>query len=364
MKVTRLDIEGLRCVSHAQLRAGDGLQFLVGANGAGKTTVLEAMHLLGYGRSFRSGLRDAVIQRGADASVVFAEIARDREGQHRVGLRRGASDWTARIDESEVASLIELFRVCPVVCFEPGSHALIAGAAEQRRAFLDWSVFHVEPGFLGSWRRHQRALRQRNAGLRAGWADALLAPWEIELSDSAVQVSAQRERVLHRLGTELTRKSAAFLPELGNAYLRINNGFGDRDCTIVDEVIALYQEARDADRERGFTRFGAHRADWSLSFDAAPRREHLSRGQEKLAALAMVLAQVEHFRLEAGEWPLLLLDDLASELDAEHLRRVLDWIFETGLQAWVTGTAVPNGLSERPEPWSLFHVEQGWISPA
>ena len=364
MKVTRLEIRGLRCIAAAQLLAGDGLQFLLGPNGAGKTTVLEAMHLLGYGRSFRSGQRDAVIQRGSDASVVFAEISRDREGQHRVGLRRAAADWSARIDEADVEGLVELFRVCPVVCFEPGSHALIAGPAELRRAFLDWSVFHVEPGFLSAWRRHQRALRQRNAGLRAGWNNSLLLPWEIELAEAAILVAGPRYRVLQALAAHVAQKAESFLPELGAAQLRFGSGFGERDCAGVDEIVALYADARDQDRERGFTRFGAHRADWTLSFEAAPRREHLSRGQEKLAALIMVLAQVEHFHATTAEWPLLLLDDLASELDAEHLGRVVDWLFASGPQAWITGTAVPDALARRDTPWTLFHVEQGLITPA
>lgn len=364
MKILRLDIDGLRCIRHERIEAGGGVQFLLGANGAGKTTVLEALHLLGYGRSFRSGQRDAVIQRGAQESIVFADVERERGGRSRVGLRRAASVWSARIDESDVAGLVDLFRVCPVVCFEPGSHALIAGASELRRAYLDWSVFHVEPDFLSAWRRHQRALKQRNAGLRAGWADRLLEPWEHELADSGRVIAAARSRVIDELRPRVSEKVGAFLPELGDARLSLGSGFGDRDVDDAAAIVAAYASARSLDRERGHTRFGAQRADWSLSFAEAPRKEHLSRGQEKLAALSMELAQVAHFRDRVGEWPVLLLDDLASELDAEHLDRVLDWVFSAGLQAWITGTVIPQALNDRSEPWHLFHVEQGRITPA
>lgn len=363
MKILRLDIDGLRCVQHARISAGDGVHLLVGPNGAGKTTVLEALHLLGYGRSFRSGQRDAVIRRGAEHSLVFAELERGG-GRHRVGLRRAASDWSARIDEVDVAGLVDLFRICPVVCFEPGSHALISGPAELRRAYLDWSVFHVEPDFLPVWRRHQRALKQRNAGLRSGWVDALLEPWEQELADAALQIATIRQRVLDELRGPVIDKANAFLAELGDVSLTLSAGFGDRPTDSVEKLMAAYAEARPLDRDRGHTRFGVHRADWSLAFALAPRREHLSRGQEKLAALIMELAQVEHFRTRTQEWPVLLLDDLASELDREHQQRVLDWMFEAGLQVWITGTEVPTSLQGRTEPWHLFHVEQGAITPA
>lgn len=364
MKIRRLDLEGLRCLQRQRLLPGTAVQFLCGPNGAGKTTVLEALHLLGYGRSFRSGQRDAVIARGCGESLVFAELGREQGGTVRVGLRRGASDWSARVDEADVASFAELFRACPVVCFEPGSHALIAGSSEVRRGYLDWSVFHVEPGFLPAWRRLQRALKQRNAGLRAGWADPLLESWERELAESSLTVSNARRSVLAELAPVVASKARAFLGELGTTELVLNEGFGDRAAASVEEILAAYAEGRSLDRERGFTRFGTHRADWSLSFAEAPRREYLSRGQEKLAALVMELAQVEHFHERTGEWPILLLDDLSAELDGAHLTRVLDWVFGTGIQAWVTGTAVPDALRARPEPWHLFHVEQGAVTPA
>lgn len=364
MKILRLEIDGLRCIRHIRIVAGEGINVLIGPNGAGKTTVLEALHLLGYGRSFRAGQRDAVIQRGASESLVFAEVQRERGGVSRVGLRRAASAWSARIDDGDAPALVDLFRACPVVCFEPGSHSLISGGSELRRAYLDWSVFHVEPDFLPAWRRHQRALKQRNAGLRAAWPDHLLEPWELELADTGLRIHAVRQRVLAELRPQVVAKAAAFLPELGDVVLGLLSGFGDRATDQAAAIATAYADGRGLDRERGHTRFGAHRADWSLGFAAAPRREHLSRGQEKLAALIMELAQVEHFRTRVGEWPVLLLDDLASELDRDHLQRVLDWMDAAGLQVWITGTELPEALRPCASSGSLFHVEQGQVTPA
>ena len=186
MRIDRLDIAGLRCLQKVRIAPTAGVNMFVGANGAGKTTVLEALHLLGFGRSFRAGPRDAVIARGASDSVIFAEVVDSHHGQHRVGLRRGAADWAARVDDSDVAGLLELFRFCPVVCFEPGTHALIAGPGELRRAFLDWSVFHVEPDFLPQWRRSSRAAGANLAWMRASMT--ALMPVRPTLKFSSVEL--------------------------------------------------------------------------------------------------------------------------------------------------------------------------------
>lgn len=364
MLIERLDIEGLRSLSRVRLSGGSGVQVLIGPNGAGKTTVLEAIFLLGYGRSFRAGPRDAVIARGSEATTVFASVVDDQGVAQRLGLRRTSGDWEGRVQDRPVASLIDLFRICPVVCFEPGSHALISGGAELRRAYLDWSVFHVEHDFLAAWRRYQRALKQRNAGLRAGWSDDWLEPWEQELAASGIVVQRCRRHVAQDLFLAIEPLAAIFLPELGAPTLQLNDGWGTERIETSDAARDALRDHRPHDRERGHTRIGAHRADWSLAFPNAPRREHLSRGQEKLVALIMTLAQAAHHRRFLGGWPILLLDDLASELDDGHLRAVLDWVFQSGAQTWITGTFVPSALATHTEPWRLFHVEQGQVTTA
>jgi DNA replication and repair protein RecF len=122
-------------------------------------------------------------------------------------------------------------------------------------------------------------------------------------------------------------------------------------------------EGRARDRERGFTGRGPHRADWSIAFETAPRREHLSRGQEKLCALALVLAQARLHAEVCGEFPVLCLDDLASELDEVHQGRVAELASNTGAQILLTGTAMPKALESSSVSIRGFHVEQGRIRP-
>jgi len=126
-------------------------------------------------------------------------------------------------------------------------------------------------------------------------------------------------------------------------------------------LAGAFADARQRDRERGHTGKGPHRADWTLAFEHAPRREHLSRGQEKLCALALVLAQARLFALQTGEWPILCFDDLASELDQMHQVQVIDQLRASGAQVLITGTERPRALDADLGTVRLFHVEQGRI---
>jgi len=357
MRLENLRIRGLRCLGDVSIPLEPGVTVFAGANGAGKTSVLEATFLLSHARSFRAGAKDALLQRGADALAVFAELRHDDGRRRRLGLGRQGVRWEARMD-GEVVSLSELVGACAVVCFEPGSHALIAGGAEERRRYLDWGVFHVEHEFIVAWRRYQRALKQRNSLLRSNTPtpEALFLPWEAELDATASIIDRLRELYLAALRPHIGRAMAGLLPELGQVELRYRRGWAEE--AALGELLA---SQRGRDLARGHTTIGSHRADWSIVFEHAPLREHLSRGQEKLTALACTLAQAALYAERRGEWPIVCLDDLASELDKDHQAAVVEQLRSVGAQVLVTGTEVPEALQAGPA--RVFHVEQGLLNP-
>ncbi len=356
MRLEKLRIAGLRCLTDVGIELDPGINVFVGPNGAGKTSVLEALFLLSHARSFRTGAKDALTQRGLAQLAIFAEFRLDEERVLRLGLGRSAGRWDARVDGASVG-LGQLVQECAVVCFEPGSHALIAGAAEERRRYLDWGVFHVEHGFLSLWRRYQRALKQRNSLLRSGSlpGDALFEPWEQEMSQAAHHIDQLRGDYLSALRPKLEASALGLLPELGSLELRYRRGWSDEQG-----LAQQLREQRGRDVARGHTTVGAHRADWSLSFEHAPLREHLSRGQEKLVALACVLAQAELYASGSGHWPIVCLDDLASELDQAHQSALVAQLIHANAQLLLTGTELPAAL--RDQPARVFHVEQGQMA--
>lgn len=362
MQVTRLDIRDLRRFGEVSLAPAPGLNLLVGENGAGKTSVIEALHLLAYGRSFRGRVRDGLVRSGAAAVEVFVEWL--EAGPHtprirRAGLRHSGADWTGRLDGESVSQLGELCAALAVVTFEPGSHDLIHGSSDIRRRFVDWGLFHVEPAFMAPWRRYARALKQRNVLLKQRVGDYQLDAWDQELAQTGEALTEQRESYLRQLVPHVTALADELGPALGPARLTYLPGWRREDMPLADALLL----ARDRDLLAGHTSVGPHRADWRLDFAAIPGRDALSRGQAKLAALAVLLAQADLHRAVTDQSPVFCLDDLASELDRAHQRRVLQRLAEAGSQVFVSGTEIPPAVAELGLQHRLFHVEHGRIRP-
>lgn len=359
MQMTRLRIQSLRNLQAVELNPGPGLNLLTGANGAGKTSVLEAIHLLAYGRSFRGRVRDGLIRTGAEALEVFIEWTEPPGNTHRVGLRHRGLTWTGRLDGAPVKRLGALCAAFAAITFEPGSHALVSGGTDMRRRYLDWGLFHVEPDFLSLWQDYHRALKQRNAVLKQGGGGEMLALWDRKLVAAGEPLTQCRAAYLERLQPLLEATATDLLPGLGAARFQFQSGWR-RDQIPLRDALML---ARARDQTTGFTSVGPHRADWRIEHQDKPARETLSRGQMKLIAMAALLAQAEDFAVLRGQWPVVLLDDLASELDAFHQSRVVGRLLACQAQVFVTGTHLPEALAETGQAVTRFHVEQGRVSP-
>jgi DNA replication and repair protein RecF len=357
MHVTRLEIRQLRRFREVALMPAAGVNLITGDNGAGKTSILEALHLMAYGRSFRGRVRDGLVRTGAPALEVFVEWREAARAQPRkAGLRHSGQAWSGRLDGGPVAHLGELCAALAVVTFEPGSHALITGGGEARRRYLDWGLFHVEPRFLPLWRRYSRALKQRNALLKRRAQAAQFDAWDRELAEAGEPLSRERQRYLDGLQPWFAALAAEWIPSLGSTTLEYQPGWRRDEMPLADALML----ARERDLGSGFTSVGPHRADWRIAFGALPGREALSRGQAKLVALSALMAQAEQQAAARGEWPVIAIDDLASELDRAHQQRVLQRLLNTGAQVLITGTEPPAMLAG-VEGLRVFHVEHGEI---
>lgn len=353
MRLIELRLENLRNIASLDLQLAPGMNLFIGPNGAGKTTILEGAYVLSHAQSFRSGQANTLIRRGAERFGVFARVER-QSGPVQVGLSRAAGSWSAKVNNDDAISLGRMLREYAQVCFEPGTHALISGGSDGRRRFLDWGVFHVEPDFTAYVRAFRRALRQRNALLKQSKSDAELDGWDVELTRTGERLSATRRAYFLRYSHALTAALTVYLPELGESHTRYWQGWPE-EMSLEDAL----HETRRVDRSRGYTGHGPQRADWTIAFAEAPLREHLSRGQEKLCALACVLAQARLFADSRGEWPVFALDDLSSELDATHQHLVVDTLSRCGAQVLMSAIEVPDCLRGMNTPACLFHVEHG-----
>jgi DNA replication and repair protein RecF len=308
-------------------------------------------------------VRDGLIRTGCDSLDVFAEWEEPGSRVRRVGLRHSGQAWEGRLDGASVAGLGELCAALAALTFEPGSHALVSGGGEPRRRFLDWGLFHVEQDpqelrFLALWRRHARALKQRNALLKVRASADQFDGWDAELAAAGEALSQYRETYLDRLQPRLRVLAEELTPQLGEARIVFQPGWRRDQLSLADALLL----ARDRDLATGFTSVGPHRADWRIEHAGRPAQEPLSRGQAKLTALAALLAQAQDFASQRGHWPVVLLDDLASELDRNHQQRLLGLLRASGAQVFITGTESLASL-ERVGEIGRFHVEQGALTP-
>ncbi len=348
MHITHLRIENFRNLETAEILPEAGLNYFYGENGAGKTSVLEALFLLSRGKSFRTSSNEELINHQADSFQVFLELY-DQDVCHRLGLERSKKHWRARKDGQDVALLSELSRSLPVVLMEPNSHSLVSGSPDGRRRFLDWGVFHVEPLFLDTWRQYSRGMKQRNAALRGGQTGIIDSLDEI-IAPLGEQLSAYREAYFEKLSQEFSRQLNSDRNSLADIMLRFHPGWKSGS---LKEALAAHRER---DLEQGVSQTGPHRADLLLEREGRPIRSTLSRGEQKNVAACLLLSQAQILKA-CGREPLILLDDLASEFDQHHCRQVLQKALDCASQVWVTGVQVNAPVSEA----TVFHVEHGRV---
>lgn len=351
MSLAEIQVQNLRCIDSTRLELHPRCTLIWGGNGTGKTSLLEAAFLLGRGRSFRTRQTEQLVRRTAQSLTVFG-----RTGgaiTHGVGFEfdrtRGAQ---ARVDGQAAQSLADLTLAFPVQVIDPDVHKLIEEGGRRRRQWLDWAVFHVEPQFRETWFRYARALRQRNAALKNRPAEA--RPWEAELLDQGERIDAARRRIVEQLEPHWRATLTALdCPHATLTYLA-----GWSAAQTFGEAL---QAARSRDEARQTTTVGPHRADVRITVDHKPARDVLSRGQQKLMAAALTLAQLRLLAEATEMTPTLLLDDPAAELDGAHQASFVAEVSRLKCQLLIT--ALQPEIPGFIQPDRVFHVEHGHARP-
>lgn len=355
MTLRRIEIRNFRCIEHADLELDPRCNLISGANASGKTSLLEAAFFLGRGRSFRTPKAETLIRRGQAQLTVASRVEAPGGAVRPVGIRYSQEGFEARAGGQRLAGLADLATIVPVQSIDPEVHRLVEEGPQERRRYLDWGVFHVEPAFVGRWRRYQRALKQRNAALRAGAAEVEVRAWDPELVEAGEALAEARRRYFEHLRPAVASMGARLL------QTPVQLGLGDGWAAGVKFSDALAQ-AWPRDRERGTTQIGPHRADVTVRVGDEPARHRVSRGQQKLTAAAMLLGQLVCDAAEGSPTAALLVDDPAAELDSANLLRLISVVSELPGQLFVTALdPTQAAFSALPTP-RRFHVEHGQIT--
>ncbi|WP_417349331.1 DNA replication/repair protein RecF [Ferrimonas sp.] len=350
MALSQLRLTHFRNIEAADLQPAGGLNLIHGANGSGKTSVLEAIWFLGLGRSFRSLQSHRVIQYQQDAFTLFARI-----GDERVGLQRNRQgEAEVRINGERPERMAELAKLLPLQLITPESFALLLDGPKARREYIDWGAFHSDPQFHLVWARCRRLLKQRNQLLRNQVEDRQIAIWDKQLAQYSQTLTEMRRSWVNSLNGVLEGIIGTFLPQVP-VRVSFSQGWDSKS-----DIEQLLTEQLQRDKQLGYTVSGPHKADLRLRVNNIPVQDVLSRGQLKLLVCALKIAQGVLLSKQHNKQCIYLVDDLASELDAEKRTLLLRQLEQTGSQVFVTAID-PEQLTMIG--WQRkFHVEHGKVT--
>lgn len=360
MRVKSLELHNFRNYKDARIEPSGGVTVFTGPNAQGKTNILEAIQLCCIGRSHRTP-RDEELIRWGEPFARVVTTTEQRDGTHEVAitLSRGQKRRKAvKIGSRQAERIGELFgHVCGVL-FAPEDLQIVKSGPSERRRFLDMQLSQLRPAYFYALQRAVRTLNQRNALLREIAKDASLAKtldlWDEQLAECGAQIVKSRREMIDRLGEYAATVHASLTG--GRETLRLWYISQAADAGDPQErLMARLRAARAEDLRRMSTSVGIHRDDIGISIDGKEARTFASQGQQRSAVLALKLAQLELAWQERGEAPVLMLDDVMSELDPERRRELLERIDR--VQTFVTCTDVSDLAGAKQE--AIYHVEKG-----
>lgn len=360
MSLSRLLINNFRNLTAVDLELSHGFNFLVGENGSGKTSLLEAIFYLGHGRSFKSHISNRIIHYDHDQFTLFGKV---EEAKHEwsVGIQKSRQGETQlKINGEDGKKISDLAHLLPMQVITPEGLTLLNGGPTYRRAFLDWGLFHQHSDFYSHWANLKRLLKQRNAALHQVRSYAELRPWDIELAKLAQIVSAMRASYAEALRPEIEQTCQFFLPEL-EISVSFHQGW-DKESDYAEILASGFER----DRNLGYTMIGPQKADFRFRANGLPVEDVLSRGQLKLLMCALRLAQGEYLMAQKQRPCLFLIDDFASELDPTKRALLAHRLRQSGSQVFVTAITQDqlNQMQWAEQQNDLrFAVQQGQIRP-
>lgn len=369
MQITELTLRSYRSYETLHLAFDPGVQIFLGANAQGKTNIIEALYYAAFGRSHRTSSDAELIRVGADGARIALSFRRhDVPGALSFTFARGARRRIEYAGES--LRQRDLVGILPMVLFSPEDLFLVKGAPALRRRYLDAELSQASPAYYGELLRYTRILKQRNAVLkdireRLAAPDDLL-PWDAQLAKSAAYIVTRRTSAVAQLGALSARVQAVLAAgeELALAYEIAGAGAEDFAEDDMTESLHLWYnkmlcEGRARDIARAATGVGPHLDDLVLRVGGMSLRSYGSQGQQRTGALALKLAELFYLQENVGEAPILLLDDVMSELDADRRRALLDFIRHENIQTFITATDAAYFPAERMGTYR--YVEAGKV---
>ena len=353
MPLQQLESYQFRNLKNPNISFDSGLSIIFGNNASGKTSLLEAIHVLCSGKSFLSASPAKLQQFGTNDFSINGQLTHDPQKHHFQYLSKDRRIHL-KIDNNLVTKVSQYALLQPVQAITPSSFLLLDDSPDRRRRFIDWGVFHVKHAYIDSWHEYQRSLQQRNATLRQGHLKMLDA-WDVEYTRPCLRIDQYREGYIEDLSQRFSRIIRQFMPE-HQVSIQYHRGWPENN-----EFETLLRQSREKDVDRGYTFYGPHRAELSILLDERPARDTASRGQKKLIAYALYIAQAELQQIRGKYSGILLVDDLPSELDNKHQKSVIDLLAQQSMQVVMTCIDLEQIEKSLHQSAKVFHVKQGMV---
>lgn len=361
MHITKVRLESFRNFQAVDFSPHKNLNLIYGDNGAGKSSLLEAIHVLGFGRSFRTSKPDSFIQDKQSQAAGFCEF-NNAVDSVKLGFSRSKSQgYMFSVDGEKTKKVADIVRLLPVQIFTPQSSDLILGPPLGRRRYLDWLLFHVEQSFHNMNSRYTSCLNQRNALLKQfDYTQAIefnkQDVWLNQLAELGESITTLRESYISRLNSEISALYSKFSPEL-NIVLRYTSGW-EKTKTLKDSIASKV----DRDLFRGATSSGPHKADLQFIVDSKNAAEFMSRGQLRLLVSLLLLAEVKVLKELSGKQSIFLIDDVSAELDEATREKFITTVLEQDTQVFVTAIEKQQvSFVQTYNNKKVFHVKHNHV---
>ncbi|GBU09047.1 recombination protein RecF [Gammaproteobacteria bacterium] len=332
MIIKSLKTENFRHLNIDELSFSTQVNIIVGPNGSGKTSILEALYFLSRTRSFRVTDSQKIVSFGQDLLRIFASIESDTQLMQ-IALEKNKQSIIAKKDGEFLHKKTELARLLPVLYLGPDTQMILLDSPKFRRRFLDWGLFHHHPTFLMHWAQYERALKQRNSALKQSLYDKVINSIDQELVIHGNALSLIRAEFTAQIFSAMEPFLKALLADKLDQELQWTMAFKQG---YSDDLASALKHSRVPDRMAGFTRVGPHRADFSLKYNGQNVATALSRGQLKLASIALILAQAQLHQQKTLRPSILLVDDITAELDRNHREKLVASLLGLNAQLFIS----------------------------
>ncbi|MFC5703162.1 DNA replication/repair protein RecF [Cohnella faecalis] len=368
MHLKSLELQGYRNYDSASLSTGSGVNIFIGPNAQGKTNLLEAIHVLALTKSHRTSKDRELIGWNGDSAKIRGELER-KYGNVSLELQISSQGKKAKVNGLEQRKLSGFVGAVNVVLFAPEDLDIVKGSPGVRRRFMDMEIGQVHPGYLHDLQQYQKVLQQRNNYLKSTDASRaspeLLDVWNEQLATYGVKMMQKRKNFMYHLqrwaekihagitgGTE--KLTVEYQPSFGSPN---GDAFQDHSSLFGQFMLKLTQ-GKEQEFRRGATLTGPHRDDLTFAINGKDVQSFGSQGQQRTAALSLKLAELELMHEEIGEYPLLLLDDVLSELDQTRQTQLIE-TFQSRVQTFITTTGLESVNMNRLKDAAVFHVRNG-----